>query len=142
VNGASYIVQSLREEGVDHLFMVPGGMNDPFMPAMTADGVRTLVAAHEGGAAYMADGYARASGRLGVAFGIGGPGVFNMATALASARVDRSAVLAISGKVPTNREGRGRFRTRAARPSTMSRCSSRSPPRAWALRRRNCSTVS
>ena len=109
MNGATYIVQSLMDEGVDHLFMVPGGMNDPFMPAMTADGVRTLVAAHEGGAAYMADGYARASGRLGVAFGIGGPGVFNMATALAAARVDRSAVLAISGEVPTDREGRGGF---------------------------------
>jgi acetolactate synthase I/II/III large subunit len=109
VDGATYIVQSLRSEGVDHLFMVPGGMNDPFMPAMTADGVRTVVAAHEGGAAYMADGYARASGRLGVAFGIGGPGVFNMATALAAARVDRSAVLVISGEVPTDREGRGGF---------------------------------
>ncbi len=109
MNGATYIIESLIDEGVDHLFMVPGGMNDPFMPAMTADGVRTLVAAHEGGAAYMADGYARASGRLGVAFGIGGPGVFNMATALAAARVDRSAVLAISGEVPTDREGRGGF---------------------------------
>ena len=109
MNGATYIVQSLAAEGVDHVFMVPGGMNDPFMPAMTAGGVRTIVAAHEGGAAYMADGYARASGRLGVAFGIGGPGAFNMVTALAAARVDRSAVLAISGEVPTDREGRGSF---------------------------------
>ena len=109
MNGATYIVQSLAAEGVDHVFMVPGGMNDPFMPAMTAGGVRTIVAAHEGGAAYMADGYARASGRLGVAFGIGGPGVFNMVTALAAARVDRSAVLAISGEVPTDRAGRGAF---------------------------------
>jgi acetolactate synthase-1/2/3 large subunit len=75
VNGASYIVQSLAAEGVDHLFMVPGGMNDPFMPAMTeTPSVRTVVAAHEAGAAYMADGYARGSGQLGVAFGIGGPG--------------------------------------------------------------------
>src|SRR5438552_476161 len=49
--------------------MVPGGMNDPFMPAMTETaGLRPVVAAHEGGAAYMADGYGRASGRLGVAF--------------------------------------------------------------------------
>lgn len=109
MNGATYIVQSLAAEGVDHAFMVPGGINDPFMPAMTAGSVRTIVAAHEGGAAYMADGYARASGRLGVAFGIGGPGVFNMVTALAAARVDRSAVLAISGEVPTDREGRGGF---------------------------------
>jgi acetolactate synthase I/II/III large subunit len=110
VNGASYIVQSLAAEGVDHLFMVPGGMNDPFMPAMTeTPGVRTVVAAHEAGAAYMADGYARGSGRLGVAFGIGGPGIFNMVTPLAAARADRSALLAISGEVPRDREGRGAF---------------------------------
>jgi acetolactate synthase-1/2/3 large subunit len=110
VNGASYVVRSLAAEGVDHVFMVPGGMNDPFMPAMTeTSGVRPVVAAHEGGAAYMADGYARASGRLGVAFGIGGPGIFNMVTALAAARADRSAVLAITGEVPTDIEGRGGF---------------------------------
>lgn len=110
MNGASYVIRSLVAEGVDHVFMVPGGMNDPFMPAMTETrGLHTVVAAHEGGAAYMADGYARASGRLGVAFGIGGPGIFNMVTALAAARADRSAVLAISGEVPTDREGRGGF---------------------------------
>jgi acetolactate synthase-1/2/3 large subunit len=110
VNGASYVVRSLATEGVDHVFMVPGGMNDPFMPAMTeTSGVRPVVAAHEGGAAYMADGYARASGRLGVAFGVGGPGIFNMVTALAAARADRSAVLAITGEVPTDIEGRGGF---------------------------------
>jgi acetolactate synthase-1/2/3 large subunit len=110
MNGASYLVQALVAEGIDHVFMVPGGMNDPFMPSMTeTDGLRTVVAAHEGGAAYMADGYARASGRLGVAFGIGGPGIFNMVTALAAARADRSPVLAVSGEVPTDREGRGAF---------------------------------
>jgi acetolactate synthase-1/2/3 large subunit len=110
VNGASYVVRSLATEAVDHVFMVPGGMNDPFMPAMTETvGVRPVVAAHEGVAAYMADRYARASGRLGVALGIGGPGIFNMVTALAAARADRSPVLAISGEVPTDREGRGGF---------------------------------
>ena len=110
MNGASFIVRSLAAEGIGHVFMVPGGMNDPFMPAMTeTDGVRAIVAAHEGGAAYMADGYARASRGLGVAFGIGGPGIFNMVTALAAAKADRSAVLAISGEVATDREGRGGF---------------------------------
>jgi acetolactate synthase I/II/III large subunit len=110
VDGASYILRSLAAEGVGHVFMVPGGMNDPFMPAMTATaGVDAIVAAHEGGAAYMADGYARASRGLGVAFGIGGPGIFNMVTALAAAKADRSSVLAISGEVATDREGRGGF---------------------------------
>ncbi len=90
--------------------MVPGGMNDPLMAPMTAHpDVTPIVAAHEGGAAYMADGYARASGGLGVAFGIGGPGIFNMVTALGAARTDRSPVLAISGEVPTSQEGLGGF---------------------------------
>ena len=110
VRGSEYVFAALRSEGIDAVFMVPGGLNDQFMPPMTSTpGVRTVVAAHEGGAAYMADGYARASGRFGVAFGIGGPGVLNMATALASARSDRTRVLAISGEVPTSLEGRGLF---------------------------------
>jgi acetolactate synthase-1/2/3 large subunit len=110
VNGAEYLVRALSAEGVDHLFMVPGGMNDPFMAPMTeTPGVRTIVAAFEGGAAFMADGWSRATGRVGAAFGIGGPGILNMATALASARSDRSTVLAVSGEVPVSWEGRGGF---------------------------------
>ena len=110
MDGAEYLVRALAAEGVDHLFMVPGGMNDAFMPPMTGTpGVRTVVAAFEGGAAFMADGWSRATGRVGVAFGIGGPGILNMATALASARSDRSTVLAVSGEVPVSWEGRGGF---------------------------------
>ena len=67
------------------------------------------MAAFEGGAAYMADGYARASGRLGVCLGIGGPGVLNMTTALTAARTDRTPVLAVSGEVPRSWEGMGGF---------------------------------
>ncbi len=110
MNVAEYVLAAVREQGVDHVFMDPGGLNDAFMEPMTAtDGLRTVVAAFEGGAAYMADGYARASGGLGVCFGIGGPGVLNMATALAAAKADRSPVLAISGEVPRSWEGMGGF---------------------------------
>jgi acetolactate synthase-1/2/3 large subunit len=90
--------------------MVPGGLNDAFMSPMTATpGLRTVVAAFEGGAAYMADGASRASGGLGLCFGIGGPGILNMATALCAASADRSSVLAVSGEVPTTVEGLGGF---------------------------------
>lgn len=107
---ADYVVAALAAQGVDHLFLDPGGLNDAFMVPMTAtEGVRAVVAAFEGGAAYMADGYARASGGLGVCFGIGGPGVMNMVTALAAAAADRSPVLAISGEVPRSWEGLGGF---------------------------------
>jgi acetolactate synthase-1/2/3 large subunit len=107
---AEHLLSSLRDQGVTHCFMDPGGLNDAFMPPMTAtEGLRTVVAAFEGGAAYMADGYARASGGLGVCFGIGGPGVLNMTTALAAARADRSPVLAVSGEVARSWEGMGGF---------------------------------
>ena len=110
MNVAEYLLAAMRDQGVDHVFMDPGGLNDSFMLPMTGTaGLRTIVAAFEGGAAYMADGYARASGGLGVCFGIGGPGVLNMTTALAAAAADRSTVLAISGEVARSWEGLGGF---------------------------------
>jgi len=105
-----YLITALRDQGITHCFMDPGGLNDNFMPPMTeTTGLRTIVAAFEGGAAYMADGYSRASGGLGVCFGIGGPGVLNMVTALAAAKADFSPVLAISGEVARSWEGMGGF---------------------------------
>ena len=68
-----------------------------------------MVAAHEGGAVYMADGYARASGSFGAALGIGGPGCCNMATAVAAAKTDGSPVLVMTGEVPLDLEDRGTF---------------------------------
>lgn len=106
----NYILSALRDQGVDHCFVDLGGLNDNFMPPLSeTEGLKTIVAAFEGGAAYMADGYSRASLGLGVCFGIGGPGVLNMVTALASAGVDRSSVLAISGEVARSWEGMGGF---------------------------------
>jgi acetolactate synthase-1/2/3 large subunit len=107
---ADYLLSAIRDQGVNHCFIDLGGLNDAFMPALAGTkGVRTIVAAFEGGAAYMATGFARASGGLGVCFGIGGPGVLNMATALASAKADRTPVLAISGEVARSWEGMGGF---------------------------------
>lgn len=107
---ADYIVAAIRDQGVTHCFVDLGALNDAFMPALSGtNGLKTIVAAFEGGAAYMADGYARASGGLGVCFGIGGPGILNMTTALAAARADRTPVLAISGEVARSWEGMGGF---------------------------------
>ena len=90
--------------------MVPGGLVDPFMPALTRqDKLTPVVAAHEGGAVFMADGYARASGSFGAAIGIGGPGACNMATAVATAKTDGSPLLVMTGEVPLDMEGRGVF---------------------------------
>ena len=110
MRAADYIIAAIRDQGVTHCFMDPGGLNDAFMEPMTGtEGLRTVVTAFEGGAAYMAAGYARASAGLGVCFGIGGPGVLNMTTALAAARADKTPVLAVSGEVPTAWEGLGGF---------------------------------
>ncbi|MEA2143656.1 MAG: acetolactate synthase large subunit [Solirubrobacteraceae bacterium] len=110
MSAARFVLDALRQEGIEHVFMVPGGLLDPFLTELgEVSGVEAVVAAHEAGAAFMADGYARASGLFGVCLGIGGPGVANMVGPLAAAYADESPVLAITGQVATNWEGRGAF---------------------------------
>src|SRR2546428_8304399 len=127
--GTDYILEALAAEGLGHLFMVPGGLVDPFLPALARQRKLTpVVAAHEGGAVYMADGYARASGSFGAALGIGGPGCCNMATAGSPPQTDGSPVLVVAGEGAL---GLGRFRTVSkARPATPAR----TPPLAPASR--------
>src|SRR5260221_5735181 len=99
--GTDYILEALAAEGLGHLFMVPGGLVDPFLPALARQKKLTpVVAAHEGGAVYMADGYARASGSFGAALGIGGPRCCNMATAVAAAQTDRPPGLVVTREGP------------------------------------------
>src|SRR5262245_11423736 len=108
--GSDFILNALVKESLSHLFLVPGGLVDPFLPALARHPkLHPIVAAHEGGAAYMADGYARASGRFGAVLGIGGPGLANMATAVAAAKTDSSPVLVLSGEIPVDMEGLGEF---------------------------------
>ena len=116
--GTDFILDALALEEIDHLFMVPGGLVDPFLPALgTQKASRPIVAAQEGGAACMADGYARASGKFGAALCIGGPGLANTVTALATAQSDGSPVLLMSGEVSTLVEGLGMFQD--ASPQTL-----------------------
>jgi acetolactate synthase-1/2/3 large subunit len=98
-----------------HVFCVPGGLVDPFLPDLSSPETPTaIVAAHEGGAVAMADGYARASGSFGAAFVIGGPGILNTTTMVAAAATDGSPLLIVSGQVPTDVEGRGAFQDSSA----------------------------
>lgn len=116
--GTDFILDALVSEGVDHLFMVPGGLVDPFLPALGRQMALTpIVAAQEGGAAYMADGYARASGKFGAALCIGGPGLANTVTAVATAQTDGSPLFLMSGEVATLVEGLGMFQD--ASPQTL-----------------------
>lgn len=107
---ADAIVDVLRQEGIRHVFCVPGAAIDPLLEALSRQqDVQPIVCAHEAGAAYAADGYSRASGRFGVVATTSGPGFTNTLTALATASTDRSAVLAISGEVRRDWMGRGGF---------------------------------
>lgn len=108
--GTDYLLNALEMEGIDHIYLVPGGLIDPFLPALARhEKLQPIVAAQEGGAAYMADGYARASGNFGAALCIGGPGLTNTITAMAAAMTDGSPVLLLSGEVATYMEGYGMF---------------------------------
>ena len=107
---ANYLLKALKKQGAKHVFLVPGGVVDPFLPEFDDADVVSIVAAHEGGAAYMADGYSRArSDTLGVCIGIGGPGLTNMVTAIATAYSDRERILIVAGRIPRTWLGRQAF---------------------------------
>jgi acetolactate synthase I/II/III large subunit len=113
--GNDFILRSLVADGVDHLFMMTGGLVDPFLPAIArVPELTPVVAAHEGGAAAMADGYARASGRIGACLCIGGPGLTNAVTSISAAYTDESPVLLITGEVENYMEGLGLFQDATA----------------------------
>ena len=115
MNGAEFVLRSLVEDGVDRLFLVPGGLVDPFLPAIArTPGLSSVVAAHEGGAAFMADGYARASGKFGAVLCIGGPGATNAVTAMSAAYTDHSPVLLLTGAVANAMQGVGYFQDATA----------------------------
>lgn len=108
MNVSAAIVSILKQEGIRYVFTVPGQTIDPLMEILSQDSeIKTIISAHEAGAAFMADGYSRASKHFGVYVTIGGPGFTNTLTALTTAYTDRSPVLAISGEISTKWEGRG-----------------------------------
>ncbi len=115
MNGAQFLLRSIAADGTDHVFMVPGGLVDPFSTALAnVPAVTPIVAAQEGGAAYAADGYARASGKFGACLVIGGPGLTNTVTAMSAALTDRVPLLLVSGEVATFVEGLGFFQDASA----------------------------
>jgi thiamine pyrophosphate-dependent acetolactate synthase large subunit-like protein len=106
IPAADLLVRRLREHGVRDIFGYPGGHLTPIYDAIYREpAIRHYLARHEQAAAFMADGYARASGRPGVCLAVCGPGVFNTATPLATAFTDSTPVLVVSGQI--QRAGRG-----------------------------------
>ena len=108
---ADIILYYLEQIGVQYIFGIPGGGIEPLYDALARSqrigGIRPIVARHETGAAFMADGYARESGKLGVCCATTGPGATNMITGVASAYMDHTPLLAITAQTSMKAFGRG-----------------------------------
>lgn len=99
LSGAEIMCRILAEEGVTTVFGYPGGAILPFYDALRQSPIQHILTAHEQGAAHAADGFARASGKVGVCIATSGPGATNLVTGLATAFLDSVPVVAITGQV-------------------------------------------
>jgi acetolactate synthase-1/2/3 large subunit len=99
MTGAQILWASLEQEGVETVFGYPGGAILPVYDALKHSSIRHILVRHEQGATHMADGFARASGKVGVAMATSGPGATNMVTGIATAMLDSSPIVCITGQV-------------------------------------------
>ena len=110
IKGAQAVIETLKEQGVDTVFGYPGGSVLEIYDALYESGdIRHILTAHEQGAAHAAEGYSRASGKVGVAIATSGPGATNLVTGIASAFMDSIPVVFITGNVPTSVIGKDSF---------------------------------
>lgn len=110
LTGAEILWESVMREGVDTVFGYPGGAILPAYDAMTKyPQIRHILVRHEQGASHMADGYARATGKVGVAIATSGPGATNLVTGIATAMLDSSPIVCITGQVPSGVIGSDAF---------------------------------
>ena len=107
--GAQILWECLEREGVTHVFGYPGGAILPAYDALKHSKIHHVLVRHEQGATHMADGFARASGRVGVAVATSGPGATNMVTGIATAMMDSSPVVCITGQVGSKLIGSDAF---------------------------------
>src|SRR5579864_1634777 len=103
MSGADILVECLVRQGVDTVFAYPGGASMPIHQALTryAERLRTILPRHEQGGGFMAEGYARSTGKVGVCVATSGPGATNFVTCLADAKMDSTPIIAITGQVST-----------------------------------------
>lgn len=109
LTGAQIVIQSLIKEGVDNIFGLPGGAIIDVYDALYDSPIRHILVRHEQGAIHAADGYARATGKVGVAMVTSGPGATNTVTGIATAYMDSIPILVFTGQVPTKLIGNDAF---------------------------------
>src|SRR5690606_19009610 len=107
--GARLLVSSLERMGVEVVFGYPGGAIMPIYDALTGTGLKHILVRHEQGAAFAADAYARASGKVGVCMATSGPGATNLITGIANAMMDSVPMVCITGNVATSLMGTDAF---------------------------------
>ncbi len=126
LKGAEIFHQMLLEEGVEVLFGYPGAAVIPIFDVLYESPIKYIQTRHEQGAAHMADGYARSTGRVGVCIATSGPGATNLVTGLATAHMDSSPVVALTGQVRSDLIGNDAFQeadvTGITRPITKHNC--------------------
>ncbi|MDP3014377.1 MAG: biosynthetic-type acetolactate synthase large subunit, partial [Candidatus Subteraquimicrobiales bacterium] len=101
ITAAQALIKSLQEEGVEIIFGYPGGATLPIYDALYDSKIKHILVRHEQCAAHAADGYARATGKVGVCMATSGPGATNLVTGIANAYMDSIPIVAITGQVPT-----------------------------------------
>ena len=109
MRGGEAIIESLKNMGVKTIFGYPGGQTIPFYDMLYDSDMDHILVRHEQCAAHAADGYARASGKVGVCLATSGPGATNLVTGIATAHMDSSPIIAITGQVPTHLIGNDAF---------------------------------
>ena len=120
ITGAQSLVRSLEHAGVDVVFGIPGGAILPaYDPLMDSPTVRHILVRHEQGAGHAAEGYAQATGRVGVCMATSGPGATNLVTPIADAYMDSVPIVAITGQVPSAAIGTDAFQEADIRGITM-----------------------
>src|SRR5580698_3758174 len=108
--GSDILVASLEREGVETIFAYPGGASQWLHQSLTkSKKIRTILPRHEQGGGFMAAGYARATGKVGVCMATSGPGATNLVTTLADAYMDSIPIVSITGQVPRMNIGKGAF---------------------------------
>jgi acetolactate synthase-1/2/3 large subunit len=109
LKGADIVLQCIRAEGVDLVFGYPGGAIMPLYDALEGSGVRHVLTRHEQGAVFAAEGFARVTGKVGVAMATSGPGATNLVTGIADAKMDSVPLVCITGQVRTAMIGTDAF---------------------------------
>jgi len=108
-NGAEIVIKLLENEGVDYISGIPGGFNLPLYDALYKSKITHILARHEQGAGFIAQGISRSTNKVGVCFATSGPGVTNLLTAIADAKLDSIPLVAITGQVSLSSIGTDAF---------------------------------